>query len=192
MNLRKISIALLTLLLAAMATVPMVSAATATQEQLDKMNELQGKDITVGEFYTVIDPEIFVDMPADVKAKLFETKYDWSISSGKETKAQSMSSLLSSGITATTHLNSAGTTIIFWGHGGMNSGSPAGYIHVATTLRNSGGSQVGFVYNYGYNTVGVTTPVDSKTVPAGTYTAKTVAYSMTPDYDDDDTWTITV
>ncbi len=83
----KMGIILLALLLAGMVVVPAVSAATAlegktiawnaTPEQVVKINELWGKDITVGEYYEQVSPEFLVDMPADLKEKIYKKKWNW-------------------------------------------------------------------------------------------------------------------
>jgi len=83
----KISIILLALLLAGMIVVPAVSAATAlegktiawnaTPEQVAKINELWGKDITIGEYYEQVCPVFLVNMPADLKEKLYTKKWNW-------------------------------------------------------------------------------------------------------------------
>ena len=103
MNLHNTGIILLALLLAAMVMVPMVSAeknmpgkiirASATQEQVDKINELWGKDITAGEYFEQIHPEFLVDMPYEIKEKLYQKKWIWPLSPDTETKSQSKCSL---------------------------------------------------------------------------------------------------
>ena len=73
----KISVILLALLLMGLTLVSAVSAAksiegrvigfNATQAQVDKINQLWGKDISVGEYYAQVEPEMLVGMPDDSK-----------------------------------------------------------------------------------------------------------------------------
>ncbi|MDO9326710.1 MAG: hypothetical protein Q7T80_17300 [Methanoregula sp.] len=67
--------------------------ASATQEQVDKINELWGIDITAGEYFEQIHPEFLVDMPAEIKEKLYKKQWIWPISPVTETKSQARCSL---------------------------------------------------------------------------------------------------
>jgi hypothetical protein len=91
MKLRKTGIVLLSLLLAAMAIIPIAGAAdgrtlvdgkvvyvaTASQAQVDKINELWGRDITIGEYLTQVHPSLLENIPADARKSLFEKKWHW-------------------------------------------------------------------------------------------------------------------
>ena len=83
----KIGIILLAFLLVGLTLVPAVSAAqsnvgriigfNATQAQVDKINELWGKNITIGEYYEQICPQYLVGMPADLKEILYKRQWRW-------------------------------------------------------------------------------------------------------------------
>ena len=83
----KIGIMLLVLLLAGMIFVPAVSAATvregttigwnATPEQVVRLNELWGKNITIGEYFEEFCPQCLVGMPPDLKAVLYKNRWKW-------------------------------------------------------------------------------------------------------------------
>jgi hypothetical protein len=83
----KIRIILLALLLGGMLFVPVVSAATppqsrtigwnATPEQVVKLNELWGKNITIGEYFEEFCPQCLVGMPPDLKEVLYKNQWKW-------------------------------------------------------------------------------------------------------------------
>ena len=83
----KMSIMLLVLLLAGMIFVPAVSAATvregatigwnATPEQVVRLNELWGKNITIGEYFEEFCPQCLVGMPPDLKEVLYKNRWKW-------------------------------------------------------------------------------------------------------------------
>jgi hypothetical protein len=82
MNLPKISIVLLTLLLAAMAIVPCVSAEEQKNikiitSDVALIKPLIGQDITIGEYYENVSPEVLKDMPSSLREELFQTKMEW-------------------------------------------------------------------------------------------------------------------
>jgi hypothetical protein len=83
-------IILIGLLLAAMVIMPAVSAeknmtgktisATATQDQVDKINELWGTDLSVLEYYQQVHPQLLVDMPDDIREAIFLKRWNWPVS----------------------------------------------------------------------------------------------------------------
>jgi len=83
----KIGVMLLALLLAGMILVPAVSATTplegktigwnATAEQVVRLNELWGKNITIGEYFEEFCPQCLVGMPPDLKEVLYKNQWKW-------------------------------------------------------------------------------------------------------------------
>jgi hypothetical protein len=191
MRLRKLSIVLLALLLAAMAMVPIVTAAenmdgkvlrvSATQGQIDKINELWGKNITAGEYFTLVHPEFMVNMPDAIRSKLFKKKWIWPASPDKETPIQS-NSLLSVPITCQGSLNVRSTTIHFAGMA-QYSGTAPYYMAFTTYLKNSADQVKASTSASGYSVTYLNS--DSLWLPdaSGSYRTYSTAFSITPDYD---------
>jgi hypothetical protein len=191
MNQKKIGVMLLALLLAAMTMIPMVSAAntedhkitqfTANQDQLDKLNALKGTDISVGEFYSIVQPEILVDMPADVKANLFKTKYVWPKVSSSDIKPKSAAARLLQTLTAIDYLSKSGTTLSYHGYGYLSSGT-ANFMGVGTTLVDqASGNQVGYVGATGNYVSSLNTATRTYSGTSGRiYVATTGVYTYTP------------
>ena len=50
---------------------------SANEEQLEIMNQLEGQDITIGEFYEKVFPEVLEDMPEEIAKNLYATKMIW-------------------------------------------------------------------------------------------------------------------
>lgn len=50
---------------------------SANEEQLEIMNQLVGQDITIGEFYEKVIPEVLEDMPEEIAEHLYATKMIW-------------------------------------------------------------------------------------------------------------------
>ena len=80
-------ILLLSICLICMATIPLVSAGGtaddkvlvthATMDQVKKINELWGSDITIGEYMEKVHPEHLVGVPDDVKKEMYQRKMNW-------------------------------------------------------------------------------------------------------------------
>jgi hypothetical protein len=191
MKLRKIGVVMLALLLAAMVIVPMVSAeknmagkiiqTTASPEQVAKINELWGKDITVGEYFTQVSPELLVDMPADIKAQLFKKKWVWPTTQVSGTATQP-NSPLTVPITGMGSLNKRSTLIHFAGMATITGNTPR-YMAFTTYLVNSADLVKASTSNSGYSVTYLNS--DNLWVPdaSGSYHTHTTAFSLTPDYD---------
>jgi hypothetical protein len=50
---------------------------SANEEQLEIMNQLVGQDLTIGEFYEKVFPEVLEDMPEEIAEHLYATKMIW-------------------------------------------------------------------------------------------------------------------
>lgn len=91
---------LLGLVLAAMVLVPAVSAetnmtgrtigATATQEQVDRINALWGTELSAGEYFMQVHPQLLVDMPDDIREAIFQKRWNWPVSPHPEAPAGSL------------------------------------------------------------------------------------------------------
>jgi hypothetical protein len=195
MTQRNTGVILLALLLAAMVIVPMVSAeknmagkiirASATQEQVDKINELWGKDITAGEYFEQIHPEFLVDMPAEIKEKLYQKKWIWPISPDMETKSQSRSLLLLP-ITCQGSLHAHTAVIHFAGTAQYSVVPPLsapGYMAFATYLVNSADQVKASTAASGYSVTYLNSDNMWQPDASGSYHTHTTAFSLSPNYD---------
>ena len=54
-----------------------VIGCNATPAQVEKINELWGKNISIGEYDEQICPQYLVDMPPDLKEILYKKQYQW-------------------------------------------------------------------------------------------------------------------
>jgi len=191
MSKMKIGAILLGFLLVAMVLVPIVSAApdmagkitrvSATQDQVDKINELWGKDITAGEYFTQVHPELLVDMPDEIREKLFKKKWVWPESPNEDsiTKANS---LLVLPITCQGSLHKHPAVIHFAGMS-QYSGSAPWYMAFATYLVNSGDTVKASTAASGYYVTYLNSDNMWQPNAAGTYHTHTTAFSLTPNYD---------
>jgi len=77
----KIGIILLALLLIGMAMVPMVSAADSAVEmstsQVKLINQLMHQNMTIGQYYEKVSPDVLKNMPGSLKDQLYETEMKW-------------------------------------------------------------------------------------------------------------------
>jgi|GEM_PF-2396593 len=194
MTYKKTLVILLALLLVGMAMVPMVSAedgktivdgnivyvATASPAQLEKINELWGKDITIGEYLTQVHPSLLEDMPADVKKTIFEKKWRWSTAEEMTVPPKSTDSS-NTDVDCSVFLISAGS-VVRYGGGALYNNNPAPtMLQSSTYVRNSADQLVSSTGAVGYNVKRVY--ADNQFVPPvhGTYHAQTFGQSTSPD-----------
>ena len=189
----KWSIILLALLLAGLLFVPAVSAAgsmegkitrvSATPEQVAKINELWGKDITVGEYFTQVHPALLVDMPAEIKEKIFKKKWIWPVSPDNEINTQA-NSLLLTPVTCQGSLDARPAVIHFAGMAEYTSTPAPWYMAFATYLVNSGDQVKASTAASGYSVTYLNSDnMWQPDVPSGTFHTHTTAFSLSPDYD---------
>jgi hypothetical protein len=189
----KIGVILLALLLAAMAMVPMVSAATnmegkvirasANQAQVDKINELWGKDVTVIEYYTQVHPEFLVDMPDELKEKLAKKKWVWPESPVNEAPSR-MPALLSVPIVCQGQLHSHPAVIHFSGMAQYTASPAPYYMAFATYLVDSADMVKSSTAASGYSPTTYLNNDNMWQPPApGSFHTHTTAFSISPDYD---------
>lgn len=135
------------------AIVPVVSAANAgtpsnrivsnaTPEQLDKINALWGKDITIGEYMEQVHPEHLVGVPDDVKKIMYQLKMIWP-DAKNETKIAQLSRLTTTLTVSCTITKVSSTRIDYNGKSQLTPASAtATYIYVEAFLRNAAGTSV--------------------------------------------------
>jgi hypothetical protein len=186
-------IVVMLVLMAAMAIMPCVSAATnmdgkviratASQDQVDKINELWGRDITVIEYFEQVHPEFLVDMPDEIREKLSKKKWPWPIFPNQETKAQSNSLMRLTPITCQGSLHAHPAVIHFAGTSTYTGEAPW-YMAFATYLVNSADQVKASTAASGYSP---TTYLWSENMwqpdVSGSYHTHTTAFSLSPDYD---------
>lgn len=190
----KLRVVLLALLLAAMAMVPCASAvdgktivdgnivyvATASPAQLEMINQLWGKDITIGEYLTEVHPSLLEEMPADVKKTIFEKKWRWP--TAEEMTAQPLSVKSSNtDVDCSVFLVSAGSAVNYGGGALYNNNPAPAVLQSSTYVHNSAEQLVASTGAVGYNVKRVY--IDNQFVPPvhGTYHAQTFGQSTNPD-----------
>lgn len=191
MTQRNTGYVLILLLLAAIVMVPMVSAeknmtgrtisATATKEQVDKINELWGKDITAGEYFQQIHPQLLVDMPDDIRVQLFKKKWIWPDSHELEIKTPA-NSLRRVPITCEGQLQSHPNYIHFAGMAQYSGGTP-GYMAFSTYLVNSADQVKSSTTDSGYSVNYLNSDNYWQPDVSGSYHTHTTAFSLNPSYD---------
>jgi hypothetical protein len=182
------SVILLALLLAAMAMVPMVSAAGSPNGQSDPqaelVNQLMHQKMTVGQYYEKVSPGVLKDMPEVLRTRLYETEMQWPeglnatypvSASVSQKPAGRMSALVDVMALSESGYGVAGSTVSFMSRTFTSpSGTIFPYMHDNSKLLkwNSGTSQWDYVtsrdhsaYAASYNAASGTTSVQP-----GTYT----------------------
>ncbi|WP_067050090.1 hypothetical protein [Methanofollis ethanolicus] len=76
---KDLGIAFVTLLFMTLSFVPVVGAFefSANETQLQILNDLQGQDISLGELYENVQPELMADISEDIQETLYSTKVVW-------------------------------------------------------------------------------------------------------------------
>jgi hypothetical protein len=78
---QKTGIFLLVFLLAAMAMVPIASAADSSDKapdsRADLINHLMHQKMTIGQYYEKVSPEVLEGMPEPLRNRLYETEMKW-------------------------------------------------------------------------------------------------------------------
>jgi hypothetical protein len=167
---------------------PVVSAADAsdnsptvshaTPEQIELINNLWGSDITIGEYMEKVHPEHLVDVPDDVKNKMFQRKMNWP--DGKdEDKITELSRLTS--LTVTGYITKVSSTRIDFGGISQLSSGTASYIYVEAFLVNAADSRVDSTAASAQGASSVDTGYKMYFWPAdGSYHVHTYGYTITP------------
>ena len=187
----KTGVVLLALLLAAMIFVPAVSAAattagkvmniTSTPEQIAKINELRGRNITVGEYFEQVQPDLLVGMPEDLKEKLYTVKWVWPDSATPTVTTLSPNAVNAWSVTCSGNTPTKISTVIsFSGNASCSGGTPY-YMAFTTYLENSANQ---IVAQTGQTGSGVTNVANSNmwqpNVQSGTFHTYTTAFIITP------------
>lgn len=187
----KIGVVLLALLLAGMIFVPSVSAAatnagkvmniTSTPEQIVKINELWGKNITVGEYFEQVQPDLLVDMPADLKEKLYTMKWVWPDSSTRTLNAISPNMVNGWSVTCSGNTPSKVSTVISFSGSASCSGGTPYYMAFTTYLENSANQIVAQTGQTGFSITNVANSnMWQPNVQSGTFHTYTTAFIITP------------
>jgi hypothetical protein len=184
-------LAIMLVLLAAMAMIPCVSAApnmdgkviraTASQDLVDKINELWGRDITVIEYFEQVHPEFLVNMPDEIREKLSKKKWPWPDSSDNEIKTESPS-LLAVPITCEGSLHFHPAVIHFAGKSEYTGNAPW-YMAFATYLKNTADQVKTSTAASGYSVTYLNSDNMWQPDAFGFYRTHTTAFSLSPDYD---------
>ena len=187
----KIGVMLLALLLAGMIFVPAVSAVatnagkvmniTSTPEQIAKINELRGKNITVGEYFEQVQPDLLVGMPADLKEKLYTMKWVWPGSSTPIVNTVSPNGVNAWSVTCSGNTPTKISTVISFSGSASCSGGTPYYMAFTTYLENSVNQIVAQTGQTGFSVTNVANNnMWQPNVQSGTFHTYTTAFIITP------------
>ncbi|NMB78722.1 MAG: hypothetical protein GYA23_06460 [Methanomicrobiales archaeon] len=163
-----------------------VYVASASQEQVDKVNELWGKDISIGEYLTQVHPSLLEEMPPDVKEEIFKTKWRWPTTEEMAAPANqevSDAALDSSNtdVDCSVFLTSAGSAVNYGGGALYNNNPAPNYLQSSTYVYNGASQVVATTGSQGYSVKRVY--ASNQFVPSahGTYHAQTFGQSQGPE-----------
>ena len=187
----KLGIMLLALLLAGIVFVPAVSAAattagkvmniTSTPEQIAKINELKGKNITVGEYFEQVQPDLLVGMPEDLKEKLYTVKWVWPDSATPTVNILSPNAANAWSVTCSKNTPSKVSTVISFSGSASCSGGTPYYMAFTTYLENSASQIVAQTGQTKFNATYVANSnMWQPNVQSGTFHTYTTAFIITP------------
>lgn len=187
----KLGIMLLALLLAGMVFVPAVSAAattagkvmnlTSTPEQIAKINELKGKNITVGEYFEQVQPDLLVGMPEDLKEKLYTVKWVWPDSATPTVNILSPNAANAWSVTCSGNTPTKVSSVINFSGSASCSGGIPYYMAFATYLENSANQIVAQTGQTGFSVTSVANyNMWQPNVQSGTFHTYTTAFIITP------------
>ncbi|MDD1702877.1 MAG: hypothetical protein LUQ31_07875 [Methanoregula sp.] len=174
-----------------MAAIPMVSAAqttddsvlvsNATADQVEKINELWGSDITIGEYMEQVHPEHLAGIPDDVKNEMYQRKMDWP----DEESHNSISALPNQVNSILATLTVTGSSTAYSNRVEFRSSATcsqaASYIYVESFLKNAADTTVGSssASSHDYiSTISCSNMVSWP--PAGYYHVHSWGYTITP------------
>jgi hypothetical protein len=173
------------------AVVPVVSAAdvgtsstrivsNATPQQLEKINALWGKDITIGDYMEQVHPEHLVGVSDDIKKIMHERKMIWP-DGKKEMRIAQLSRLTPTLYVSCTISKYSSTRIDYSGTSQLSSGQ-AGYIYNEAFLRNAADTKVDSTSASAQGANSVSTTTKMYFWPAnGNYHVTTYGYTISPD-----------
>ncbi|MEA2034307.1 MAG: hypothetical protein U9N40_02265 [Euryarchaeota archaeon] len=156
--------------------------AEATADQLKIMNEIEGTDITIGEYLQKAWPQFYEELTDEQKEKVNKWKKSWpkpssgnSVSENENTRA-SMS---------TNAYISSGTNRIYYSGDSTVYGGTPGYHYIEVKLKNSADQTVSSTaYS---NSESYIEASNIKMYPSsGYYTSNAWSYSLGPDTEDSD------
>ena len=173
------------LLLCAVLICSPVSAlkAVATDEQLKIMNELEGTDITIGEYMQKVWPEFYAELDDEQKEKINNWKKSWSDdtkSVGKQEKRRATSEVIANAAKGNNRISYGGESTV------SNSQNPPYYHYIEVKLKNSADVIVSSTAFSNYNEFSVAASNLYMYPASGSYRATAWAYSLNPDTEGND------
>jgi hypothetical protein len=107
----------------------------ASPQQVGRINELWGQDISVGEYFENVYPDELKAMPEPVKNDMYKQKMSWGRSDRRTVSSGiSTDKLLSNFIDVTATFSKSSTGIYY--HGRAITSSPVSYLYVEAYLKN--------------------------------------------------------
>jgi len=190
-NFLKHGILLLCVCMICMATIPLASAASttedkvlvthATADQVKMINELWGSDITIGEYMEKVHPEHLVGVPDDVKKEMYQRKMNWP----EEENNNAISSISNQVKSILATLTVTGYATPFSNRVEFTStalcSDPASYIYVDSFLKNAADSSVGSCSASSHDYINRVTCSNMVSWPAaGYYHVHSWGYTISP------------
>jgi hypothetical protein len=160
--------------------------ADATDEQLKVMNEIEGTDITIGEYLQKVWPQFYDELTDEQKKKVNNWKKSWPESPGsvdKDSKASKAS------MSTNAYISSGTNRIIYSGDSTVHlgSGESIDYHYIEVKLKNSADQIVSSTAFSEFDGDGYVNTENTKFwLPSGYYTSNAWSYSLDPDTEDSD------
>ena len=152
--------------------------ADATDEQLKVMNEIEGTDITIGEYLQKVWPQFYDELTDEQKKKVDNWKKSWPEPVVNE-DGKSRASM-----TTTASISSGPNRIIYEGESSVD--QLADYLYIEVKLKNSANQIVSSTAYSDYNTNFIHADNMKFWLPSGYYTSNAWSYSLSPDTEDSD------
>jgi len=187
----KHGILLLSICLICIAAIPLVSADSttgdkvlishATADQVKKINELWGSNITIGEYMELVHPEQLAGVPDSIKKEMYLRKMNWP---GEESNS-GISAIPNQVDSTLATLSVTGGATIRWNGVTYSSSAtcsqPATYIYVESYLKNAADGTVAATSASSHDFISsISCSQFVSWPPAGNYHVHSWGYTITP------------
>ena len=160
--------------------------ADATDEQLKVMNEIEGTDITIGEYLQKVWPQFYDELTDEQKKKVDNWKKSWPESAATEDKNLKTSGSKAS-MTTNAYISSGPNRVIYEGESNIDQ-PVAEYHYIEVKLKNNANQVVSSTAFSEFDGDGYVNAENMKFwLPSGYYTSNAWSYSLDPDTEDSDT-----
>lgn len=158
----------------------------ASEIQIQLINQLWGKDMTILAYMEQVHPELLAGMPDTIKDQIGKKKMSWpgdsqvsSLSEKATGPAQLRVDTFTVGGTPTAYDNR-----VYFDGWASATGSPPSYIYFESFLKNSADTTVGSTANSGYGVNYISNNNNVMWPAAGYYHVHVWGYTISPGYED--------